>query len=144
MTFRMSKEFPAGRCIPVGKKYGVFLISKILSFRIWLIQSQTAYCCRLRRNCEGVIAPGNHWISDSLRGAPPHISQPPVPKSRGLTAEGELPVGQERPPWGVSPRGEALSFIERSMFHRSKCSLSPKGFSLEGEAVKNRLFGNDF
>ena len=42
-----------------------------------------------------------------------------------------------------SPRGEALSVIERSLFYRNRCGLLPKGFSLEGEAVMNRLFGTD-
>ena len=38
--------------------------------------------------------------------AVPHISHPPVPKSRGMTAEGELPRRGKRGHPGVSPRGE--------------------------------------
>ena len=43
-----------------------------------------------------------------------------------------------------SPRGEALGksiHIVSSAEHRQ---MRNKGFSLEGEAVKNRLFGTDF
>ena len=36
-----------------------------------------------------------------------------------------------------SPRGEALSVNERSLFYWNRCGLLPKGFSLEGGAPRS-------
>ena len=43
-----------------------------------------------------------------------------------------------------SPGGEALFRILPGSFFRNHLQVTAKGFSLEGEAVKNRLFGTDF
>ena len=43
-----------------------------------------------------------------------------------------------------SPRGEACVTDRTFFLLSSNVEISTKGFSLEGEAVKNRLFGTDF
>jgi len=43
-----------------------------------------------------------------------------------------------------SPRGEALYLIGTVLLYGAAVWFFAKGFSLEGEAVKNRLFGTDF
>ena len=42
-----------------------------------------------------------------------------------------------------SPRREALSHVPRACVIRNQVEVTTKGFSLEGEAVMNRLFGTD-
>ena len=50
---------------------GLYLFKTITLPPAFLISHGTAYGGTMTaRNC-GVIAPGNHWILDSLRGAPP-------------------------------------------------------------------------
>ena len=76
--------------------------------------------------------------------AVPHISQPPVPKSRGLTAEGELSRRGKRGHPGVSPRGEKpcpISYDVRYIVKHSDSHqrLLPRGRSCQKSALRNRF-----
>ena len=103
-TFKFLPEFlfrpPSGATFPPGEGIGFACIGRFLT--IWKT------CCKLRQVFLRMIGT---ICTELPPSAVPHISQPLVPKSQWLIAEGELPEGQERPPWGVSPGGEALSGV---------------------------------
>ena len=76
--------------------------------------------------------------------AVPHISQPLVPKSQWLTAEGELPRRGKRGHPGVSPRGEkpcpvsnAVRFVATGSGFCQR--LLPRGRSCQKSALRNRF-----
>ena len=81
------------------------------------------------RNCRG--APWSPMAFAFAKAMPPaaapHISHPLVPKSQWMTAS---------PPRG----GRSLCPVSNTLsLHETMRSLQPKGFSLEGEAVKARF-----
>ena len=103
-TFKFLPEFlfrpPSGATFPPGEGIGFACIGRFLT--IWKT------CRKLRQVFLRMLGATCTELPPS---AVPHISQPLVTKSQWLTAEGELPEGQERPPWGVSPGGAALSGV---------------------------------